>query len=522
MALSPACTCVSCPAHRAAAPAACVPAGPQGLFAAARERFESVVAGLAGPGAGALSHGELEERLGDDARELARLLLQAHLDLRAAAEGRARAVTGADQVTRRRAETGHRRGLATVFGPVTVTRIAYRAPGHRNLYPADAALNLPAGRHSHGLRRLAAIEASRGSFAEAAEAIRRASGTPIGKRQVQQLAAAAAADVDAFYATGRLSPPAGPATDVLVLSADGTGVIMRPGSLRPRARRAAAKARAKLATRLTRGEVRHRKRMAEVGTVYDITPVPRTPADILTTGNHPPPGTARGPTARGKWVTASIQAPTAQVIAAVFGQAERRDPHHTRTWIALADGNPSQIRYLTAEATRRHLHLTIVIDLIHVLEHLWKAAWCLHAEADPAAETWVTTHARQILAGHAHQAAAAIRAAAATPGLSATKRKTAHQTADYLTRKAPYLNYPAALAAGWPIATGVIEGACRHLVKDRMNITGARWSTPGAETILKLRAVITNGDLPTYWTYHLTREHQRTHPQPRTSYQLAA
>jgi hypothetical protein len=73
------------------------------------------------------------------------------------------------------------------------------------------------------------------------------------------------------------------------------------------------------------------------------------------------------------------------------------------------------------------------------------------------------------------------------------------------------MDYPTALANGWPIATGVIEGACRHLVKDRMDVTGARWGVDGAEAILKLRSLISNGDFDTYWTYHLHQEQQRVH-----------
>ena len=94
------------------------------------------------------------------------------------------------------------------------------------------------------------------------------------------------------------------------------------------------------------------------------------------------------------------------------------------------------------------------------------------------------------------------------------RRATAEKTAGYLEAKAPHLDYPAALAAGWPTATGVIEGACRYLVKDRMDITGARWGTETADAILKIRALITNGDFDTYWTWHLDREHERTYPRP--------
>jgi len=213
----------------------------------------------------------------------------------------------------------------------------------------------------------------------------------------------------------------------------------------------------------------------------------------------------------------------AGVVAAAFAEADRRDPRREATWIGLADGNKDQIRWMQAEAARRGVTLTIIIDFIHVLEYLWAAAWAFYPEASPDAGPWVRGHAAAILAGGAAGTAAAIRArAAATPGLSQTKRAAAEETARYLNVKAPCLDYPAALANGWPIATGVIEGACRHLVQDRMDITGARWTTPTAEAILQLRALLANGEFDQYWAYHLNREHHRNHPRPQNTYTLAA
>ena len=149
----------------------------------------------------------------------------------------------------------------------------------------------------------------------------------------------------------------------------------------------------------------------------------------------------------------------------------------------------------------------------------YTAAWSFFPEASPDAGPWVRGHAAAVLDGHATAVAAAIRAAAATGGLSKAKRQTAAKTAGYLDVKAPYLDYPKALAAGWPISSGVIEGTCRHLVKDRMDITGARWGIATAEAILKLRALHANGHFDAYWTHHLQRERERNHGP---SYHLAA
>ena len=488
----------------------------QDPFGRSRACFAELVGWLEGGEAAALSHAELEEELDRRGRELLRRMLQAQLDLRGVRERRAAEVKDADGVRHGAVETGHTRPLATIFGSVSVTRLAYRRRGHANLYPADGRLNLPREQHSHGLRRLAAIEGSRGSFEEATAAIGRMTGQKLGKRQVEALAARAAIDVEDFYTTRR--PPPGDHDDVLIISADGKGIVMRPEALRPQTARKAQAATTKLKTRLSKGEKRNRKRLAEVGAVYDLAPVPRRPTDVMgsektreKTGQPPAAALNKAPVAKNKWVTASVVDDAAEVLRDVFEEAERRDPTHTRTWVALVDGNNHQINRIEAEAADRGVAVTIVVDLIHVLEYLWGAAWCFFDEAEPAAEAWVRHRALAILAGKARQVATGIRRRASSKGLSPTKRTKADACARYLINKANYLDYHTALASGWPIATGVIEGACRHLVKDRMDITGARWSSEGAEAVLKLRAVRTNGDFEAYWRHHLEHERARVH-----------
>ena len=483
-------------------------AQPAGFGADSRGCFEQLLGWLEGGQATGMTHAELEDELAFRGRELLRRMLQEHLTLRAANEPRLAAVADDAGIVHAVVEAGHRRTLATVFGHVQVERLAYRHRGHQNLHPADAALNLPDERHSHGLRRLAAIESTRGSFEQASAAITRASGQGVGKRQVEELTARTAVDIDDFYATASHTEPA--EDDVLVLSADGKGIVMRPDSLRPATAKAAAKASTKLATRLSKGEKRNRKRLAEVGAVYDLAPVPRQSTDVLAgkRGEHPTPA---APKAKNKWLTASVVDDAAQVVAGIFDEAERRDPDHRRSWVALVDGNNHQIDRIQAEASTRGVVVPIVIDLIHVVEYVWGAAWCFFTEGDPDAETWVRQRVLAILQGHAVQVAAGIRRRASAAKLTRPKRARADECAKYLVNKARYLDYPTALAAGWPIATGIIEGACRYLVADRMDITGARWSVTGAEAVLKLRAVRANGDFDTYWKFHLDREQQRVH-----------
>ena len=175
-------------------------------FDRSRACFESLVAVLADPQGGQLTHAQMEDQLIVLSRELLQVLHQDSLDLREVREERREPVTGSDEVRRGIVERGHDRGLASVFGKVTVTRMAYRRRSAENLYPADAVLNLPKEKHSHGLARLAAIEAARGSYEQAADAVFRATGVRIGKRQAEQLAVAAAADVGLFYAARRPAP----------------------------------------------------------------------------------------------------------------------------------------------------------------------------------------------------------------------------------------------------------------------------------------------------------------------------
>ena len=478
-------------------------------FAGSRERFDGIVEWLGGEQVDRLEHSELEDRLQADGRELLPALFQDRMTLRAHQEARVDGVVDAAGVERRAVEAGHDRMLGTVFGAVEVKRLAYRCRGEENLYVADGQLNLPEERHSHGVRRLAAVESSRGSFDDATKHVREVTGAQIGKRQIEELAVRAAIDFESFYA-GQVSTPGDPDDDarVLVLSADGKGIVMRPGALRPETAKAAQRASPKLKTRLSRGEKRNRKRIAEVGAVYEIAPAPRTPAEVLAASEHK---TMPAPKAKRKWLTASVVEDAATVVAEIFDEAQRRDPNHERTWIALVDGNNHQIDRIKTEAKKRNVKITILVDVVHVLEYLWASAWCFFQEGDPDAEAWVHEKALAVLQGNAGIVAGSIRRKATRLALDPDQRAKADRAADYLHNKAPYLDYPTALTNGWPIATGVIEGACRHLIKDRMDITGARWGLHGAEAILKLRALRSNDDFDAYWLYHLEQERRRVH-----------
>ena len=149
---------------------------------------------------------------------------------------------------------------------------------------------------------------------------------------------------------------------------------------------------------------------------------------------------------------------------------------------------------------------TLILDFVHADEYLWEAANALLGEKAPKRAQWVQEHALQMLSGQTSLLIAELRQLAQAPACKARRRKVLEKVAAYYERNLPYMHYDVYLAAGWPIATGVIEGACRHLVKDRCELSGMRWTQPGAEALLRLRSVAENGD---WEDFHAFRRYQR-------------
>jgi hypothetical protein len=480
----------------------------QDFFGMSRGQVEAMEKYLGSSESMLNTHSELEAFVEKEGREYQRLLLQAHLELRAAREQPVE-VQGADRVPRKHSRRSGR-SLMTVVGEVEVPRLVYRAPGVASLHPMDAALNLPDELYSHNVRRRVAEEAAARSFDEVVEQLSRTTGAPVPKRQVEELAARAAQDFDAFYATRAVT--AEDTVDLLVLSFDGKGVAMRHDDLRPATKKAAEVGRRKLATRLTRGEKRNRKRMAQVATIYTLCPRARTPMDIL--HDLRPVHDAKVPRPRpvNKRVWASLERSPEEVIASAFDDGARRDPEHKRRWVVLVDGNKDQLARIQKTAQVRGVGVTIVLDIIHVIEYLWKAAYVFHDDGTEEAERWVEQRLLALLQGRsAGEIAKDIRRCADRYDLSAEARKVIADCTRYLVNNRRILHYDRALAEGLPIGTGVIEGACRYLVKDRMARTGARWSLLGAEAVLRLRSLRASGDFDAYWAFHLEQEHARTH-----------
>ncbi len=152
-----------------------------------------------------------------------------------------------------------------------------------------------------------------------------------------------------------------------------------------------------------------------------------------------------------------------------------------------------------------------MVDFIHVAQYVWDAALTFVPEDLVHRDGWVRTHLLEILRGKASTVAAGIRRSATRRAMAAADRQPVDACADYLLDYAHYLMYDKVLAEGLPIASGVVEGACRHLVDDRMNVTGARWSLQGAEAVLRLRALRASDDFEAYWAFHERHEYERHH-----------
>ena len=459
----------------------------------------------------------------EESRRVGRDCLQLALDNQAFAESWLPGVTGADGVLRGgKADTS--RSLLSLLGDVTVRRAAYLSgeAGVPALHPRDAVLNLPPGGFSWQFRKLAEAACRSGTYDAAAEVTGLVTGARTGGRQLREMMEDCAADAEEFAkarpaaAPPVLKHPDGTETAAAgVASADAKGVSMLKGSLREGAARKAARKDGPASRRLGTGEKSAAKRMAETCVVYDSLPPqgpPRTAAEIMRRPRSEP---GRHPQAFNRVYACDIVSPCANVIeAGVFAEIQRRDPLLLRQWIGLVDGNNDQIRTFEKEAARLGIDMPLIIDFIHVLDYLRKAAWCFTPAGNiAAAEAQVTGWGEAILLGQSADVAAAIgrRAAEDPPKPGSEHAKNIKKTLTYLQNKEPYLDYPAALANGWPISTGIIEGACRHLIGDRMGVTGSRWSLTGAQSVLWMRAIHASGDTDAYWGHHIHAEHQRNH-----------
>src|SRR5690606_27942136 len=225
------------------------------------------------------------------------------------------------------------------------------------------------------------------SFDGVVEVVHEATGVSIGKRQVEELAQRAAQDFDKFYE--QREPDTETTHDLLVITTDGKGIAMRHEDLRPETKKAAEANSTRMQTRWSPGEKPNRKRMAQVATVYSVASHPRTPADLVPSLRPIQSKPAKRPRPTNKRVWASVAKDCRGVVSEAFAEALKQDPTQQRRWVVLVDGSPTQLQTVKREAKRAGAKVTIVLDVIHVVEYLWKAAHVLFGSSTPKGESWV-------------------------------------------------------------------------------------------------------------------------------------
>jgi hypothetical protein len=479
-------------------------------FDSSRQHFEELVKKLGSNETLRLDHGDLERFLQHQGFELLRLLMQDHFTLRAGREQKV-VVNNHEGVHLSHHRKTESRQLETMFGTVELCRRGYYKPEVGAAHPLDRELNLPLDKYSHGLEERVAEESAKGSFDNVVEAIKKNTGGKVPKRQAEQLAVKAAHDFKAFYDTRR-AKEAEDDESLLVMSLDGKGIVMRTEDLRE-ATRLKAEKNPERKKRLGAGEKRNRKRMATVAAVYSVDEHRRSAEQIMGVEKY---NTIR-PRVRNKRVWAEVVAEPEEVTNALFAEALRRDPGQRRRWVMLVDGDPRQLDRIEAAKKRFGVDVTVVLDFIHVLEYLWDAAHAFHEPGSKEAQDWVRERALRVLHGKSSDVAAGMRRSATLQGMRGSKREAVDKCAGYLLKNREYLRYDLYLDVGFPIGTGVIEGACRHLVKDRMDLTGARWRLVGAEAVLRLRAMRASGDFQEYLRFHREQERIRNYTSKFTT-----
>ena len=382
------------------------------------------------------------------------------------------------------------RDYLSIFGDLEITRPYFYQKEVGGYSPLDAELGLGKDSYSDYLRELCDELGISVPFESEVSFMEHWLETRLSTRCAQQFVKTDAADVEAYYEQ-KEPPPVEEEGSILVVQADGKGVPILKSSPK------------KDKVRLKRGEARSRKRAVNVTTVYSIKPAPRTVeevvASLLEEGKEKPDAKRSGPQHKKIWGTLTGKK---EALDRLQRQVERRKGDHIQHQVMLCDGDKS----LQAHLQKRFSDHTLILDFIHAYEYLWQVATALYGQDDPARLPWVLERTRRLLMGQALSLTADFRQLAQEKGRSASQRKTLLKVARYYENNHPYMDYATYLQNGWPIASGVIEGACRHFVKDRMELSGMRWSIDGAENLLRLRAVAENKD----WDdYHRFRKQQR-------------
>ena len=417
-----------------------------------------------------------------------------------------------------RLDQPRKRPYLSIFGELNIERICY---GHDRVEaaPLDARLHLPRRQYSYLLQQWLGVFVVDDAHAEAIRKLGTILGLEIAVKASEDLNREQASDVEVFQDSLPV-PEAQEEGPLLVVTADCKGV--------PLVRKAVQEIEGSAESggdigpdqssgphRRGKGEKANKKQMAAVGAVYTIKPFVRTADDVIEEVMRQK-ARERRPGPQNKRVRAELLVGKVALFLWLAGEVIRRNPRGAKPVIFLSDGERAlhdrQREYLPEDTI-------CILDLFHVLERLWKAAWCLFEEGTQKREAhqWVGERLRRLLEGKVDSVIRGLRYQSTQRGLKGQKRKTVLDAADYFERNRDRMKYDEYLAAGYPIGSGVVEGACRHLVKDRMERTGMRRLPSGAQAMLDLRATYLNGEWNAYWNFHVEHEDRRLYGKMRNA-----
>lgn len=399
-------------------------------------------------------------------------------------------------------ERDTQRTYYSIFGKVPLYRPYFYKQGVGGEIPLDAALGLGEDRYSDLLRETSDYLGVYNVYHKSGHILSRLLGLKLSTGAIESNMADDGVDVESYYAQKPAPNPAEEA-DILVVQADGKGVPMvleKPPEPQ---------------LRLAKGQKRGRKQEAMVTSVYTIATHIRSPQAVVASFFQQKPTvtsptqdpTPSRPQHKHIWATLAGKDTALERLAQ---QVAAREGEHIVDRVALCDGyEPLQIRM-----TKYFPGFTLILDFIHADEYLWAVATALLGEKNPQRLQWMAEHTLKILSSQTQQVIATFQQMAQDKQYSAKQRTQLAKTATYFQRNLPYMDYATYLQRGWPIASGLIEGACRHFVKDRCELSGMRWTQPGVENLLRLRAVAENGDWDDYHHFRKRQRHTRLYAQP--------
>jgi len=407
----------------------------------------------------------------------------------------------------RRLELAHDRRYVSVFGELSISRCVYgtRETQKHEVVPADALLGLPDSEFSYVLQDWDQSFCIEDSYEESRGKVEKILGIGQSVRSLEQMSVSVAESVPAFQESAP-KPPAEQEGSILVLTADGKGVPMR---------RDAGQDPPAIRGRRKKGEKANKKRMACVGGVYTVDPFVRTPEDVvdevLRDARKPDRPQPCHKQLRAE-LTREIDGVAVNAKDRIFSwfaeQVKVRNPQGRKKAVCVMDGERALWKKLLALVPG----IVCILDLFHVLERLWQAAHCFHPEGSDEAKAFVTDRLSRLLRGEVGYVIGGLKQMATKQALRGSRQQQLSAAIGYLQRNRRLMHYDEYLAAGYPIGSGVAEGACRHLVKDRMERTGMRWRVPGAQAMLNLRAVYINGDWDTFQNHRIKAERCRLYP----------